>query len=204
MAKFMCTHTIPPGKFSSTCFVVLAFVAIMVLVAASPLRAGQVDNPEYKAWASFKVGSSRTLTGKSTGGFKTIEESNQSILEKVENDKVMILTHTSTDGRPSARPDLDKPLPLAARIDAKDMKYVGEESIQVMGKTFKCKVYETPKKTWNAASGGQKSSQTKKWMCDDVPGGLVKVEVYITEPGPSEGLQYKRTETSLLSAYEAK
>ena len=73
-----------------------------------------------------------------------------------------------------------------------------------MGKTFKCKVYEMAKKTWASASGGQKSSQAKNWVSGDVPGGLVKVEVHITEPGPSQGLEYKRTETYLLSAYEAK
>jgi len=174
--------------FRSTCLVAPALAGIMVLGAAPPLRGGQVDNPEYKAWASFKVGSSRTLTGVHTGGFSSTKVSYPSTLVKVTADQVTL--HGGG--------------PVPAKLDQKDIKYVGEESVNVMGKTFKCKVYEMAKKTWNAASGGQKSSQGKLWISDEVPGGVVKSENQLTEPGPSEGLQYHRTETFLLSAYEAK
>ena len=195
MAKFICTHTVPPGKLSSPCFVVPALVAIMVLVAASSLRAGQIDNPEYKAWASFKVGSSRTLTA-SGGGGGYVKSSGggtlQSTLKGIAGDKVMVQLGTNANS-PS--------FPVPAKIDERNIKYVGEASIQAMGKTFKCKIYELPKQT---SPNGAKSSQTKKWICDDVPGGLVKQEDYHTGPGPSPDLQYKWTETLLLSAYEVK
>jgi hypothetical protein len=183
----------------STYFVGLAMVAMMV--SAAPLRAGQMDNPEYKAWASFKVGSSSTLTVKGAGGGGYLRPSSgvpasQSTLVEIDSDKVMILL-----GSPSAT---NKPRPVLATMNAGIMKQVGEESVDAMGKTFKCKVYETPKDTWNAADGsGQKSTQTKKWICDDVPGGLVKMEIYRTDPAP-DGQQYHNTETHLLSAYEVK
>jgi hypothetical protein len=179
----------------STRVVVLAIVAIMV--SAAPLRAGQVDDPESKAWASFKVGSSRTITGKSTGGFLTQKVAYQSTLVKIADGQVTIQTQTTANGRLVSR----QAQPVATKIDQKDIKYIGEESVDAMGKTFKCKVYEMAKIT---SPNGAKSSQSKKWICDDVPGGLVKVEVHLTEPGPSAGQQYKRTETSLLTAYEAK
>lgn len=166
---------------------------VTMMVSATPLRAGQVENPEYKAWASFKVGSSRTLTGKTTGGFKTIELQDQAILVEIQNDKVMIL-------HPNGVAQV-KPAPLPAKVDEKNAKLVGTETVQAMGKSFKCKVYEMAK---ISSPNGAKSSQTKKWICDDVPGGIVKVEVSITEPGPSPDLQYHRTETNLLTAFEVK
>jgi hypothetical protein len=173
---------------------VLAMAAVMAL--AAPLRAGQIDNPEYKAWAKFKVGSSRTLTGAHGGGasFVATGSSSLSTLLAITSDKVTIKGDVPIFGYG----------PITARIDEKDIKYIGEENVQAMGKTFKCKVYTLPKKTWNAATGGQKSSQLKKWINDEVPGGLVKEENAISEPGPSPDLQYHRTETFLLTAYEVK
>jgi hypothetical protein len=194
MAKFMYTHTAPPGKLSSPRFVVPALVAIMVLVAASSLRAGQMDNPEYIAWAKFKVESSRTLAVsgggggyvRSSGGVAYISQT----LRGIADDAVRISLGKNTNT-----------FRVPAKIDDKSLKHVGEESIQAMGKTFKCSVYEVPKYT---SPNGEKTIQTKKWICGDVPGGLVKQEDAHTGPGPSAGQQYKWTETSLLSAYEVK
>jgi len=186
-------------KRLSGCFVVPTIVAIMAL--STPLRAGQVENPEYKAWASFTVGSSSSLTLKGAGGGGYLRSSggaftNQSTLVEVDKDKVMILI-----GSPS---DSNKPRPVSATMNDGIMKQAGEENVSAMGKTFKCKVYETPKITANAADGsGQKSIQTKKWICDDVPGGLVKMEIYRTNPAP-DGQEYHNTETHLLCAYEVK
>jgi hypothetical protein len=185
----------------STGFVILAIVPIIVLAAAAPLRASQVDNPEYKAWASFKVGSSSTLTVKGAGGGGYVRGSGGSAdqattLVEVDSDKVMVVL-----GSPSAT---NKPRPVSATMNDGVMKQVGEESVSAMGKTFQCKIYETPKYTGNAADGsGQKSLQTRKWICDDVPGGLVKMEIYRTDPAP-DGQQYHNTETHLLIAYEVK
>lgn len=183
----------------STGFVVLAMVAIMA--SAAPLRAGQVDNPEYKGWASFKVGSSSTLTVKGAGGGGYLRGSGGgtaqlTTLAEVDSDKVLVVT-----GTPSPT---NKPRPVPATMSDGVMKQVGEESVTAMGKTFKCKIYETPKFTANAADGsGQKSIQTREWFCDEVPGGLVKMEIYRTDPAP-DGQQYHNTETHLLTAYEVK
>jgi hypothetical protein len=164
-----------------------------IMVSAAPMRAGQIENPEYNAWAKFKIGSSRTLAGAhgGSGSFTATQGSSPSTLEKVENDKITI----------RGGPPIFGYGPITAKIDQKDIKFLGEETVTAMGKTFKCKVYELAKIT---SPNGAKSSQLKKWINDEVPGGLVKEENKITEPGPSPDLQYHRTETFLLTAYEVK
>jgi len=179
----------------------VAFVAILVLGAVSPSRADQIDNPRYKAWASFKKGSSRTLDATIQAGPVQVQTSMQSTLTDVTDDMVTVQTQSTSTYAGQTRQSPPHNQTIAAKVDQKDIKDDGEESIDAMGKTFKCKVYEA-----SAAAAGASNSaigQVKFWTSDDVPGGIVKMAVNVPTPGPG-GQGTTTTITYLLSAYEVK
>src|SRR5581483_10813237 len=59
-----------------------AAVVGVAMVARPALAADQIDNPRYKVWSNFKVGSSETLTGSmDMGGMQMQNEMKETLSE---------------------------------------------------------------------------------------------------------------------------
>jgi hypothetical protein len=158
---------------------------LMVAMLASSSRADQVDNPRYLAWAKFKVGSSRTWAGLVQAGPLKILVQMKSTLRNVAEDHVTIETRTTLDfgqGPREGRPIL---LTEEARIEALEVKSLGEENLDLMGRTFKCQVYQMKD---DAVDGKERpwGGKAKVWVCPDVPGGVVKIDVNPQNQAASE------------------
>jgi hypothetical protein len=154
----------------------LAAMCVGFLAIASSCRADQVDNPRYLVWANFKPGSSRVWTGNVQIGPVHIRVEMTSTLREVTPDHVVVETRTTTDF--GQGPRIGRPLPVVedARIEADEVKNLGEETIQIMGRPFHCKVYQMKDDTVDGKErpwGGK----AKIWVSSEVPGGVVKIDV---------------------------
>jgi hypothetical protein len=169
-----------------------SFLAMLTFIGAA--RADD-PNPRYTAWAKYSVGSNQTIEGDINRGQMVIHSKTITTLKQVADDHVTVTIQTtvSVNGQDHSQPPHDQDIP--ATSDASKYKEDGEEDVTAVGKTFKCKVYEftgaAPAGPPGAASG---PSTAKVWACEDVPGGVVKINV----SGGAVDV------TMLLTAYEAK
>lgn len=166
-------------------------------------RADQVENPAYKAWAKFAVGSSATLTMKTEAAGQTTTVQSKQTLSSLDDAKAVIQVETSmvfngqTINTPAQKIEIQKTVDTSAagagqkNIDPKALENATEESVTVPAGTFKAKVIES---TFSQAGSNFKS---KVWYTEDVPGGVVKME------SSSDGA-VKSTVSSELAAVEKK
>jgi len=152
-------------------------LATMAMAAAGTCYAAdKVENPEYKQWAKFKVGSSVTFTSENpAAGRPSIPNTRTVTLLEVTPEKVVVgEKHTSAAAADADARRIDIPAKIekAESPAANDPKVEVKESaeeIDVAGAKVKCKVIETT----SAGSRGIKLI-SKIWTSDDVPGGLVR------------------------------
>jgi hypothetical protein len=152
-----------------------AIVMGSVMVAAA--NAEQVESPIYKAWASFKVGSNKTLGGTmSRGGFNMQMEMKEALVE-VTSDHVTVEVISSVDAMGNHHDSPPRRQEYPAKIyKPKDWREIGKEDVQAMGRTFHCVVYEGISAA--PGRGGQvNESNGKIWTAKEVPGGVVQMRV---------------------------
>ena len=146
--------------------------------AAPPPAKKMIENPNYKAWAAFKVGAmakydqdAGVADQKTTLTWKLVElTAEKAVLELTTAASMGTETYES----PPMRSDVPKMLevpptpedPNAPKIETK----VGTGSLTTPAGTFSCKTVES-----TMAMTGM-TSTTKIWSSADVPGGLVKME----------------------------
>jgi hypothetical protein len=176
-------------------FLMISLVAICAVAApttnsATKPVAGGIENPQYKAWANFKVGT-RAVTrgsnvqaverGEEKGELKTDVEIEQTLVQ-LTPDKAVVDTTTKTtqDGNPKpmqirkivyprlvAKDELDE---LGKGFDPELLGKVTEQSVTVAAGTFKAKVVEFEKRQ------GKNPVKIKCWFSYEVPGGTLKQE----------------------------
>ncbi len=164
----------------------LLSVVLCVGVAAMA-TAEQIDNPQYAQWAKFKVGAFVTL--KSTtdmGEFKTETEMTTKLISLTAEMAVTELTgSTIAMGNKVEMPPQKTEIP--ARMEKPEMPEgvtpeaeapkpktsEGEEEVTVGDQTLKCKWYET------VVEEGANKTVSKTWMCEAVPGSVVKSETTV-------------------------
>jgi hypothetical protein len=148
----------------------------MAVAMASPAGADQVDNPHYQVWANFKPGSSRVWTGTIQVGPVHIRVVMTATLREVTPEHVVIETRTTTDFGQGPRGGRPLREIADAKIEAEEVKDLGDETIQAMGRSFNCKVYQMKDDTVDGQErpwGGK----GKFWVSSEVPGGVVKIDV---------------------------
>lgn len=128
------------------------------------------DNP---GWNSFKPGSwvkLKSTTDMTVAGHKntTSTEMKETLVSKTA-DKAVVETESTVMGTTS-KTKAEIPLKSDAKGTAQNPVKMGSESISVAGKTFKCRTFEI-----QSEANGMKTN-TKTWIADEVPGGLVKSE----------------------------
>jgi hypothetical protein len=162
----------------------LASVAVLAL-AVTTASAEDFPNPEFASWSKFKKGTSVTLKTTATAGGVASEVLMTTTLLETGADKLVVETATVTkvnnmEFKASAKRDVMKTikLPDGVKKDAKDAKVEkpmgtfeeGTETLKIGGTEIKTKWYKS-----KAEIAGNKT-ESKTWMSDDVPGGLVKLE----------------------------
>jgi hypothetical protein len=179
------------GKFVSLAFVVF-FAAL-----ASAARADQIDNPAYKAWSSFKVGSTAVYDQKmAMGAAMNVNTSSTSTLKTIADDAITVELSTASPA-PGASPNISTQK-IPAKVDSANVKDDGTEDIKVGDKTYHCKVMEIKQSV--PGRGGTTASDVlvKIWSNSDIPGGVVQ-ETYSIKSG-----QYDIQFTKNLKSFEAK
>ena len=153
------------------------------MFACGSLYAGQIENPMYTQWAKFNPGTSVTIAMTSDNAGQTSKMETKTTLKDKSDDKLTLETAMSMDAggqkmdMPAQSIEVKKMIddPAAAAPNApadapKPVTKTSEESVTVVGGTFKAKVTES-----TVDAGGSKIV-SKTWTSDDVPGGVVKME----------------------------
>jgi len=176
-----------------------ATVLGLALMARSA-SAEQIDNPRYQVWSSFKVGSNSTMTGSmDMGQFKMQLERKQTLTE-VADDHVTIEIQTTTNMMGQARPGKPRKETITAKVEKSDVKDLGEETVEAMGKSFKCKVLEFTTEQPAGPGGQMVKADTKVYVTKDVPGGQVKMMSDVINPQNQQHILM----TYLLKSFESK
>jgi hypothetical protein len=177
----------------------VAAAAALFALAATP-AGQQIDDPRYAAWASFKVGSTSTLSGNAKAGPIDLEINTKSTLIAVTTDHVTLKTISSTVLNGQQRPTETIEETVPAKIESEDQKDDGQGIIQAAGRTFKCEIFEGA--TDAPEPGAPKSGGiAKAWISKEVPGGIVKLSATGSLVGPNG----ERSQLNLmLQSFEAK
>lgn len=165
-----------------------------ILVIGAGTAPEIVDNPAYKNWAAFKVGTSITLThnvrmGESgwamhdpTGeppGPREIRQTYE--LVDLNADKAVVSETTTEIGENSEAELSTVKITYPSKVKSANIEITpkeklesfaeGDEDVDLLGKKVKAHWVDTKMKI------GNRTSESKVWMSDDVPGGVIKETV---------------------------
>lgn len=137
----------------------------------------KVDNPLYQHWAKFKPGSYATLRTVSEAFGRKNETVVTVTLKQVSAESVLVMKRTlvsSGDRSVPRKPVLEEHL---AKITPAELKKQGpqgklaegDEEIEIAGKKFKTHWVRTKTEL------DPITVETQRWLCEDVPGRVVKV-----------------------------
>ncbi|MGA2496342.1 MAG: hypothetical protein ABSH20_01290 [Tepidisphaeraceae bacterium] len=172
----------------------ILYVLVLACVVVAPVAsaADQVENPAYKGWKNFKVGSWSRLQGTMQsaavppGGNQATMTMVHKLVELTAEKAVIETTVTiSMAGREIARPGQRHDVPAMVDADKADFGAVsdnpqmrdaktdvkkGEEEIDVLGKKIKCNWVDI------TVTKPERTINVKVWHTLDIPGGMVQSE----------------------------
>jgi len=167
----------------------LITIACLVLGAAATARAEMVENPQYKVWSKFGVGSSSTVSGEWTFNNQKMTMSSARKLTEKTDDHVTLEVIDTMDFGGQARTMPARKVNVPAQAEKKDVTEAGSEDVTAAGKTFSCKIYEM-----KDIASAHPETKVRFWINPEVPGGIVKM--LINSPHGEM--------TMLLKSYESK
>jgi len=176
---------------------VLWMVAVLGMAASFALGEDMVDNPAYKQWSAFKVG---TMVKQASTTVMTVADKEMTTkttitttLKELTPEKAVIemVIEMDMNGQKTAMPAQSTTIPAKVAKDAATQpaappgvkvteKGKGDEEIEVGGKKYKCHWVEME------MTSDQFSTTSKTWTCADVPGGTVKMVSETTKPMKSK------------------
>ena len=147
-----------------------------MLVLLLALLQDQVDNPEYKAWASFKPGS---WVKRETLWAREKPYEIKLVLKSVSENELQV---------EMTAPVIDQPKPvirdvgITARVPAPGTKYLaeGNQEIEVAGRKLRCHWVE-----YEINSPIHGPQVTREWTSGEVPGGTVRIDDRRKNPSDS-------------------
>jgi hypothetical protein len=172
---------------------ILATMVIGMTVSVA-LCQDMVDNPQYKSWLAFKVGTvlKMQMNSAMTMGDKEMvtKMTMTSTLKELTADKAVIevVTEMDMNGTKTAMPAQKQEVPakVAKGADSQPAgvtitkKGEGDEEVAVGDKKVKAHWVE------NEMTSAQMASTSKVWTSAEIPGGTVKMESQTTKPMASK------------------
>ena len=157
--------------------------AVLILAGGSWCYAAeQIENPQYKAWAKYKPGTTVTLKTETDMGGNKADMETTTTLSDLTAEKAVVETKMTMVAAgqkmemPANKMDIpakiDKVVDVAATMPDAPKADVKEstETLDIAGQKIKCKCVET--KTTKDGT----TSVAKVWTSEEVPGGLVKMD----------------------------
>jgi hypothetical protein len=150
---------------------------------ASVAAAEKVDNPLYKSWANYKIGTYIVMKSTGEAGGYPFEQTVTRTLKEVTDEKVVIemtgvnkVMGMNVD-MPATSEEIEAKVPKG-QVDEKhirehvdeehDIKYKErEETIEIKGKKIKTHYYESK-------GDGSDAFMVKYWESEEIPGRMVK------------------------------
>lgn len=171
------------------------FAAAVLAVFAGGLALAQekVENPEYASWAKHKKGTAVTLKSTTVAGAINSESVITTTLADIGADSLTVemAVTSKVNGmefkNPPIKREIAKSVALPAGVKKEDFGKVaagakaeeGTETVKVGGAEYKAKWYKSKTKA------GDGEVESKVWMSDDVPGGLLKTVATTTGATPA-------------------
>ena len=163
-----------------TIIVICIGVISIALVSVARADDQTIDNPAYKSWAKFNKGSSVLYSAETSAMGNTTNITTTQTLMDVTPDNVTLQVASSMvmGGNTMNMPvqtqnipaKITKPADAPATQPVDASASTSTEDVQAAGKTFSCK------KTMATMSQNGMTVTSTTWTCDDVPGGVVKME----------------------------
>jgi hypothetical protein len=157
-----------------------ALVALGCFSVSSAIAEDSAVNPKYAAWSRFKPGSYSTVEADIEVRGKRHHITTTRRLISIDGDKAVVETKSTESEMGHDRSAAPWQATILAKGDSEKFKQTGEKEIEAMGKTFKCKVYETrgspDAKPNKGVTGSPDDVKATVYLCEDVPGGLVRLE----------------------------
>ena len=145
---------------------------------------GQVEHPLYRSWAAHPVGTELVFKSKQTFKKRTKELEIRHKLVELTPDKAVVSRlefDPEVNTRPQSMDDtIRRNFPLLPGVNPEDVGKPrdaiaqGEEVVTIGDQEFKTVWFDTKGRT----EGGHESI-TRTWMCDDVPGRLVRARITV-------------------------
>lgn len=162
----------------------LLVLTLLAIAAANAVAQETLDNPEYATWKKYKKGTSITTKTTSVSAGQTAEILSTTTLVEVGDDKMVVEMTGVTKAAgmefkvPPTKRDIPKTYTLpkgTAKPDANAVKPPGTfdegtETLKIAGVEMKTKWYK-----FKSETAGLKT-ESKMWVCEDVPGSMVKME----------------------------
>ena len=132
------------------------------------------------SWSGCKVGSWARYKMKGTVGTRAVDsEATFKLIEFTAEKAVIEIRPRSVVGGKTVDMPPEKEVFKAKDMPAGRLEDRGEEEIEVAGKKLKCSVVD------RVTEIGDAKLRTRFWYCDEVPGRLVKSEVYDKNDKPT-------------------
>ena len=168
----------------------------LVVTGGAALAQEKVENPEYSAWAKYKVGTS--VTERTIVAGTSEETLTTTTLVKVTPEKVVVkVTAVTTEGgkrRAAAPREEEYPKTVAlpkgvskaafAAGKPKGTKKEGTETLKLFGQELTTKWYEYEEKDKEKTS--LREFKSKVWVSDEVPMRAVKMHVKVKTTNKGE------------------
>jgi hypothetical protein len=162
---------------------VIKIAIVFVTVFFTTTRADDAkDNPNYLVWAKFKPGSTSTVVADIRDGQDNVHIETTRTLVSVSAETVVVETVSirKTKGHEITQAPIKQTIP--AKTNKDEIKETGRKDMDAMGKTFKCRVWDsTPAKANKTGANAPKVAAAEGmkatiYVCDDVPGGVVRLD----------------------------
>jgi hypothetical protein len=169
-------------RFAMTASLLAALCCAVGNVSAEDVEL--VENPQYASWAKHKPGTAVVMQMTTNAQGQAMNMEITQTLAELTPDKAVIEVKTAMDMMGQKQEMPSQKVPVNAKVGKAEAakanlpqgvdgetKEVGTETITVAGKGYECKVTEF--------AGEQQGIKTKGkvWRCDQVPGGVAKVDM---------------------------
>lgn len=147
-------------------------VFVMVFLPLAARAEDPANNPQFDGWSRFNVGATVTHVSTMNTGTMNLTSEIVTVLVAKADDHVILEATATIKAGTTTRTKPPERITIRARGDAAK-KPIANETIEVAGEKFDCKVYLLKQTPPNAPVAGK--AEVKAWFSDKVPGGMVQM-----------------------------